>query len=71
MIECGSLSLPPSGCLQYHTGPTGNFQTFNFLNGQILSSQAYRVCFRQELGKTAGNREGAQLEKSKLLFNSA
>ena len=40
----------PADCLQYHTGTSGYFQSFNFPNGQLLSSQAYRVCFRQELG---------------------
>ena len=23
MVECGSLALPPQGCLQYHTGIAG------------------------------------------------
>ena len=38
----------PTDCLQYHTGPSGNIQSFNFPSGQLLSSQAYRICFRQE-----------------------
>jgi hypothetical protein len=47
-----SLRLPraPDDCLQYHTGRAGYIESFNFANGQLLSSQAYRVCFRQELG---------------------
>ena len=36
-------------CFQYHTGIFGNIQSFNFANGQMLSSQAYKICFRQEL----------------------
>lgn len=30
-IPCSANYAPPSGCLQYHTGLTGSFQTFNFL----------------------------------------
>lgn len=30
-IPCGSNYRPPVGCLQYHTGLTGSFQTFNYL----------------------------------------
>ena len=76
----------PDDCLQYYTGTSGEFKSFNFANGrqrsvtitfsyqsyslinhpilknlskfelgflagQLLSSQAYRVCFRQELGQ--------------------
>ena len=30
-IECSSVSRPyDSGCLQYHTGTTGRFTSFNF-----------------------------------------
>ena len=39
----------PTDCFQYHTGIFGNIQSFNFPNGQMLSSQAYKICFRQEL----------------------
>ena len=28
-------------------GMFGNIQSFNFAKGQYLSSQAYRICFRQ------------------------
>ena len=28
MIECGSLALPPQGCLQYHTGIAGQVSIF-------------------------------------------
>ena len=43
------MSRAPADCFQYHTGIFGNIQSFNFANGQMLSSQAYRICFRQEL----------------------
>ena len=29
-IPCSSRTRPDSGCLQYHTGTTGRFETFNF-----------------------------------------
>jgi len=48
-IACTDPWRAPADCLQYHTGVTGNIQSFNFPNGQLLSSQAYRICFRQEL----------------------
>ena len=42
---------PPNGCLQYHTGIDGRFQTFNFDGNRHLRNQNYRVCIRQEEGK--------------------
>ena len=44
---------PPPGCLQYHTGIDGRFETFNFpgtTTMQHLRNQDYRVCIRQEEG---------------------
>ncbi|XP_055597949.1 uncharacterized protein LOC129747669 [Uranotaenia lowii] len=41
----------PSGCMQYFTGSSGVFQTFNFAeNGRHLANHNYRACFRQEKG---------------------
>jgi hypothetical protein len=37
-IPCASNVRPASGCLQYHTGLTGRFETFNF---QDASSQIH------------------------------
>lgn len=48
-IACTDPWRAPADCLQYHTGVSGNIQSFNFPNGQLLSSQAYRICFRQEM----------------------
>ncbi|XP_023333197.1 uncharacterized protein LOC111705003 isoform X2 [Eurytemora carolleeae] len=48
-IACADPWRAPTDCLQYHTGPIGSFQSFNFASGQLLSSQNYRICFRQEL----------------------
>ena len=44
---------PPDGCLQYHTGIDGKFETFNFpgtTTVQHLPNQDYSVCIRQEEG---------------------
>ena len=46
---------PPNGCLQWHTGVNGRFETFNFPGTtsneyQHLRNQDYRVCIRQEEG---------------------
>jgi len=48
-LACTDPWRAPDDCLQYYTGSSGEFKSFNFANGQLLSSQAYRVCFRQEL----------------------
>ncbi|XP_059089945.1 uncharacterized protein LOC131885795 isoform X2 [Tigriopus californicus] len=48
--SCDNVAKAPEGCTQYFTGPSGSFQSFNFANGQLLSSQSYRSCFRQEMG---------------------
>lgn len=41
-----------NGCLQFHTGLTGRFTTFNFLptNENHLANQDYSICIRQEAG---------------------
>ena len=48
-----NFSHPP-GCLQYHTGVDGRFETFNFPGGSPvnmhLPNQDYRICIRQEEG---------------------
>jgi len=51
-IACDSGSSPPDGCLQWHTGLTGRFTTFNFLDtaDNHLPNQDYSVCIRQEEG---------------------
>ena len=49
-IPCDVNYDPPNGCLQYHTGIDGRFETFNFDGGQHLRNQNYRVCVRQEEG---------------------
>jgi len=48
-LACTDPWRAPDDCLQYYTGSSGEFRSFNFANGQLLSSQAYRACFRQEL----------------------
>ncbi|TRY62166.1 hypothetical protein TCAL_13661, partial [Tigriopus californicus] len=58
---CGDENGGPNGCLQYFTGNTGTFASFNFPTSSSsisstvthLSSQCYTMCFRQELGKCA------------------
>uniref|UniRef100_A0A0K2T5C2 Putative LOC100161421 [Acyrthosiphon pisum] n=1 Tax=Lepeophtheirus salmonis TaxID=72036 RepID=A0A0K2T5C2_LEPSM len=51
-IPCNSESAPPNGCLQFHTGTAGMFETFNFDGPlqQHLASQTQQVCIRQEDG---------------------
>jgi len=48
---CNSDVTPPEGCLQWHTGTEGRFETFNFGANTIhLSDQQYSICIRQEAG---------------------
>ena len=48
----------PQGCLQYHTGVTNIFKSFNWdgtvstTTGRQLANQNYKICFRQEQGIT-------------------
>lgn len=60
-FACGDETGGPPGCLQYFTGITGTFASFNFPTTSSavssttthLSSQCYTMCFRQEMGKCA------------------
>merc|ERR1719464_219733 len=54
-IECGTKQMPGDGCLQWFTGISGEFKTFNFDESSSteyahLASQDYNVCIRQEAG---------------------
>lgn len=52
-IECTSLSLPPTGCFQYHTGWYGQVKSFNYDTTSTydhLTAQDYNVCIRRENG---------------------
>ena len=50
------LNSAPAGCLQYYTGVTNVFTSFNWdgrgngVIGRQLANQNYRICFRQEEG---------------------
>jgi len=52
-IPCGANYAPPDGCLQYQTGLTGRFSTFNWADSTTavhLASQTQNLCIRQEEG---------------------
>lgn len=54
-IECWSRAKPESGCLQYYTGSTGRFTSFNFQQSSSsywshLPSQLQHICIRAEAG---------------------
>jgi hypothetical protein len=56
--NCGDTKGGPPGCLQYFTGTTGRFSSFNFPTGSTvpaaathLANQRYSICFRQEATK--------------------
>jgi len=52
-IPCGANYAPPDGCLQYQTGTTGRFTSFNWADSSTtihLASQTQPLCIRQEEG---------------------
>lgn len=49
-IPCDASYRPPAGCTQYHTGTTGTVTSYGFGSGQLLGSQQYNNCIRQEKG---------------------
>lgn len=51
-ILCSATNKPSTGCLQYHTGTTGQVRSYNFLADSYLhlGSQFYKVCVRRERG---------------------
>jgi len=50
-IECDSPSKAPSDCLQYFTGASGNFKSFNYgTTGALIDNLLYLVCIRREAG---------------------
>jgi hypothetical protein len=54
MLEKGSPSLAPEGCLQYFTGTSGRVTSFNHVvnnaPGMMLLNLAYTSCIRSESG---------------------
>jgi len=53
-IPCATLTTPPHGCIQYHTGAAGQVRSFNFQatsgNYLHLAKHYYKVCIRRETG---------------------
>eukprot|EP00094_Tigriopus_californicus_P013726 TCALIF_13282-PA protein Name:"Protein of unknown function" AED:0.22 eAED:0.30 QI:0/0.88/0.7/1/0.77/0.9/10/0/349 len=48
--QCDSLNKAPADCVQYFTGVSGTFQSYNYQGGQLIDNQRYATCFRQEEG---------------------
>jgi len=49
-IACTSHWKAPTDCTQYFTGVSGNVKSYNFAGSQILQTQNYDNCIRQEKG---------------------
>lgn len=52
---CSNEMGGPSGCLQFFTGTTGTFTSFNYQSSTSayhLSNQDYDICFRRESGNS-------------------
>ncbi|XP_076311031.1 uncharacterized protein LOC143225463 isoform X2 [Tachypleus tridentatus] len=58
-IFCNSINKAPPGCLQYYSGTTGLFQSFNYGNQNpekgYLANLNYAICFRRETGMCVTN----------------
>ena len=51
-----TLSRAPGGCLQYFTGTSGNFESFNYgSTGALIDNLLYSICLRKEAGKCSAN----------------
>jgi hypothetical protein len=48
--ECEQSWKAPADCLQYLTGRSNSFQSFNFQGGAMISNLQYDICIRQEAG---------------------
>jgi len=49
-IACTASWKAPVDCVQYFTGLSGSVQNYNYAGGQVLQSQDYDNCVRQEKG---------------------
>ena len=59
----------PADCVQYFTGASGSFQSYNFQGGTLLEGQNYAVCVRQEKSQhCALNKRPFQLRFRVVLF---
>ncbi|XP_059096032.1 uncharacterized protein LOC131890653 [Tigriopus californicus] len=48
--QCSSLNKAPANCVQYLTGVSGSFQSYNFQGMVVNDNQNYLTCMRQERG---------------------
>lgn len=49
-ISCTSTLKAPEDCVQFFTGTSGLFSSYNFAGGMLIHNQEMAVCFRQEDG---------------------
>jgi len=49
-IACTASWKAPTDCVQYFTGLSGSVNSYNYAGGQIIQSQDYDNCIRQESG---------------------
>ncbi len=66
MVQSTVSFRAPQDCVQYFTGASGTFMSYNFAGGTHLISQNYQTCIRQEQGNIGIKKDC--LEKSATLF---
>jgi len=53
-IQCDDVNRPPGGCLQYHTGLSGQLTSFNGARTgdahQMIRNQNYKICIKRAAG---------------------
>jgi len=60
-ISCSAAWRAPTGCVQYYTGVSQPVTSYGHQSGQLLQSQNYNACTRQELGYCSNSwREAGQ-----------
>ena len=60
--------MAPPDCLQYHTGPTGTFRSFNHPDGNYIRGQMYQICIRTEYGRCGAMYSVNQIRQNVVPF---
>jgi len=68
-IPCHTKWTAMPDCLQYHTGRSGTFRSFNHPTGTIIRNQLYQVCIRLEQGACSIMYRGNQVKSSVPAFD--
>jgi hypothetical protein len=71
LIIFNFIDRAPTDCRQYFTGVSGSVKSYNFAGTQMLGSQIYTNCFRQEIGKTSKISETSKMSNGSNTSNTS